>query len=347
MGQHRDQCPKLPLSCPNDCGLTDIIRSEMNEHLKKCPMQKTPCTYHNIGCKAMLASQDQDEHEEACMKEHFQLMAAELVLAKEKLADTKLKVNRTNQFTQQIRNELMEVKVKTNKAEQSTEKVTGELSSIKEELDIAKLKISKAEQNNENMQTEFEAGLLRMQKEFYQWKEMSCSVFCGMFPSLDWQNKLTLSSKLLEQCTIVAPVIIKIINVSEKIKNDIIFQSPPFNSHRSGYRVCLLVPLSGMNEHRGSQVSVSVSILSGPNDAKLSWPLRGQFIVTLLNQIKDSTHCVQTLDLDSVKVNTESSTARFVCNRLISHAELFAVSSTCKYLIEDTIYIQVQYLNKK
>ena len=69
MGQHRDQCPKLPLNCPNDCGLTDIIRSEMEEHLKKCPLQKTICKYHNIGCKAMLTSEDQDEHDEACMKE--------------------------------------------------------------------------------------------------------------------------------------------------------------------------------------------------------------------------------------------------------------------------------------
>ena len=60
MGQHRDQCPKLPLSCPNDCGLTDIMRSEMDEHLNKCPLQKTICKYHNIGCKAMLTGEDQD-----------------------------------------------------------------------------------------------------------------------------------------------------------------------------------------------------------------------------------------------------------------------------------------------
>ena len=106
MGQHRDQCRKLPLSCPNDCGLTDIIRSEMEEHLKKCPLQKTICKYHNIGCKAMLTSEDQDEHDEACMKEHFQLMSKELVVAKEELMDAKLRMNRTKQITEQVRNEL-------------------------------------------------------------------------------------------------------------------------------------------------------------------------------------------------------------------------------------------------
>ena len=198
-GLHRDQCPKLPLSCPNDCGLTDIMRSEMDDHLKKCPLQKTVCMYHNIGCKAMVTSEDQDTHDEACMNEHLQLMATELALDKEELADTKLRVNKANQFMQQVRNELMEVKVETNKAEQSIEKVTDELSSIEEEIDIVKLKFSKAEQNNASIRTEFEARLLRFQKEFYQWKEVSCPVFCGMFPSFDWQNKLKLSSKLLEQ----------------------------------------------------------------------------------------------------------------------------------------------------
>ena len=345
--QHLYQCPKLPQSCPNDCGIIDIIRSQMDEHLKKCPLQKTACTYQNIGCKVMLSSQNQDEHDEACMKEHLQLMTMELVLAKEELVDTKLRLNRANQFTDEVRNEVMEVKVKSSRAEESLEKMRDELSSIKGEVDIAKLKISKAEQNTENMQAEFEAGLLRIQKEFHQWRKASCSVFCGIFPSLDWQNKLTFSSMLLDQCIMVAPVIIKITEVSEKIKNGKIFQSPPFNSHHSGYRVCLLVTLNGMNEHRGSQVSASISILSGPDDAKLSWPLRGQFIVSLLNQVKNSAHRVQTLGLDSMRVNKESSTARFVCNRLISHTELFAATSTCKYLVDDTMYIQVQYLSKK
>ena len=105
--------------------------------------------------------------------------------------------------------------------------------------------------------------------------------------------------------------------------------------------------LNGVDEHRGSQVSASVSILSGPDDAKLSWPLRGQFTVSLLNQVKNSAHRAQTLGLDSVRVNKESSTARFVCNRLISHTELFAAASTCKYLVDDTMYIQVQYMSKK
>lgn len=45
----------------------------------------------------------QDKHDEAYMKEHFQLMINELLLSKE---DVKLKVNRAEQITEQIRDEL-------------------------------------------------------------------------------------------------------------------------------------------------------------------------------------------------------------------------------------------------
>ena len=177
MGQHRDQCPKLPLNCPNDCGLTDIMRSEMDEHLKKCPLQKTICKYHNIGCKAMLTGEDQDEHDEACMKEHFQLMSNELVIANGELANAKLRLNEVERITEQVRNDLMDVTQKVTNAEQSIEKMTDEFSHTKEELVIA---ISKAEQNTDNMQKDFETRMLKIQEEFYQWKKclVRFSVLC-------------------------------------------------------------------------------------------------------------------------------------------------------------------------
>ena len=128
----------------------------MEEHLKKCPLQKTICKYHNIGCKAMLTSEDQDEHDEACMKEHFQLMSKELVVAKEELMDAKLKMNRAEQFAEQLRNELTDVTVKASNAEQSLEKITDDLSCTKEELVIAKTKISKAEQTSASIQKELQ-----------------------------------------------------------------------------------------------------------------------------------------------------------------------------------------------
>ena len=89
---------------------------------------------------------------------------------------------------------------------------------------------------------------------------------------------------LPEQSDIVAPVIVKVTSVSGMIKNDITFQSTPFFIHNFGYVACLLVTPNGMDHCKGSKLSVSISILNGPNDEKLIWPLKWQFTVILPNQ---------------------------------------------------------------
>ena len=123
--------------------------------------------------------------------------------------------------------------------------------------------------------------MLKIQEEFYQWREVSCSAF-SRSPFLDWQTKLIISSLLLEQriSDVVAPVIVKIANILEKIKNDSTFYSPPFYTHCFGYRACLLVTPNGIKECKNNQITVGICILKGPNDAKLSWPFRGRFTIT-------------------------------------------------------------------
>ena len=86
-----------------------------------------------------------------------------------------------------------------------------------------------------------------------------------------------------------------------------------------------------MDEYKGSAFSVGISVLSSPNDAKLSWPFRGQFTVTLLNQVKNNNHHFMTLG---------------VCKEFISHKDLFEVSSTRRYQADGIVYMQVQYLDK-
>ena len=356
-GEHRNVCLKLPLSCPNECGITNVIRSELIEHLKTCPLQKITCKYHNIGCKVMLRSGDEDEHDEACMKKHLQLMSEQLVAAKEEIANANLRVNRAEQIAEQVgeklavtKEELLDAKLKASRAEENAKKVTDELSLTKDDLVIAKQKINKTELTTEQLQKDFETRMLKLQEEFYQWKEVSCSAFCGLLPSLDWPTKLTVSSMLLEQCNIVAPAIVRIANVSEKIKNNVTFQSATFYTHYFGYRVCLMVTPNGIKEYQGSHVSLGVSILTGPNDARLNWPLRGQFTVTLLNQVKNSNHFLTSgIRPGCMTTNTDMSNLNvaFLRKNFISHKELFAPSYVHKYCVTDTMYMQVQFSEKK
>ena len=332
-GEHKNVCLKLPLSCPNECGITDVLRSELNEHLKTCPLQKITCKYHDIGCKVMLRSGDEDEHNEAYVKEHLQLMSKQMVAAKEEIANANMRVNRAEQIAEQVREklvstneELSDAKLKASKAEENAKKVTDELSLTKDELVIAKQTMTKIELNTEQMQKDFETRMLKIQEEFHQWKEVSCSAFCGLLPSLDWPTKLTVSSMLLEQCNIVAPAIVRIKSVSEKIKNNETFQSAAFYTHYFGYRVCLVMTPNGIGDRQGSHVSLGISVLTDPNDARLSWPLKGQFTITLLNQAKNSNHYLTPGIRPSFKTtNSEMSNLNiaFLSKNFISYRELF------------------------
>ena len=198
------------------------------------------------------------------------------------------------------------------------------------------------------MQKEFVVRILKIQEEFHQWKDISCSVFLGMLPSLKWQAKLRVSSMLLEQSNIVAPVIIRITGVSEKMKSNETFQSPAFYTHCFGYRVCLLVKLNGVYECEGAQVSIAISVLSGENDEKLNWPLEGEFTVSLLNHIRNNNHHFLTLQKSMETITMPSSfTTRYVCEDFICHRESLTVSSVRKFIVHDIIYMQVHYLEQK
>ena len=86
-GQHKDECPKLPLPCPNKCEIGNIPREDMEAHRKECPLEMIQCEYHSVGCKRVkLARKDQEKHDNENVKEH-------LMMTKNKLANTSVQLD--------------------------------------------------------------------------------------------------------------------------------------------------------------------------------------------------------------------------------------------------------------
>ena len=42
-GEHKEQCPKLPIACPNKCEADNIPREDIDEHRKMCPLEEVTC----------------------------------------------------------------------------------------------------------------------------------------------------------------------------------------------------------------------------------------------------------------------------------------------------------------
>ena len=90
-GQHKEECPKLPLPCPNKCEVGSVPREDMETHLTSCHSELTQCEYHNVGCKIMMARKDQEKHIKEKMEEHLMMTQAKLVEFEGKLSTVKLK----------------------------------------------------------------------------------------------------------------------------------------------------------------------------------------------------------------------------------------------------------------
>ena len=76
---HYDECPKVEISCPNDCAISGLLRSQLQEHLKQCPLQIVSCDYANAGCTQRMARKDIEVHKVTAMSQHLNLVNKKLV----------------------------------------------------------------------------------------------------------------------------------------------------------------------------------------------------------------------------------------------------------------------------
>ena len=47
-GPHKEECPKLPLPCPNKCEVGSVSREDMVAHRKECPLEMIQCEYYSV-----------------------------------------------------------------------------------------------------------------------------------------------------------------------------------------------------------------------------------------------------------------------------------------------------------
>ena len=93
-GQHKEECPKLPLPCPNECEVRSVPREDMEAHRKECPLEMIKCEYYNVGCKRVkLARKDLEEHDNEKLKEHLMMTKNQLDVALKQINTLAVLVN--------------------------------------------------------------------------------------------------------------------------------------------------------------------------------------------------------------------------------------------------------------
>ena len=80
-GEHKEQCPKLPLPCPNKCEVGSVPREDMEAHRKECPLEMVQCEYHNVGCEERMMRKELEVHKKEYMEKHLSLTTLQLTYA--------------------------------------------------------------------------------------------------------------------------------------------------------------------------------------------------------------------------------------------------------------------------
>ena len=81
---HYAECPKYPVTCPNECRRDPFERQEIEDHLKDdCPLTKVSCPLHYAGCEVELPHKDMPEHMKDTVTHLTLLASVTLSLMKE------------------------------------------------------------------------------------------------------------------------------------------------------------------------------------------------------------------------------------------------------------------------
>ena len=112
-GQHKEECPKFPMNCPNDCEIGSIPREDIVTHRLKCPLEVIECTYYSIGCRNTMARKDWYKHEKEKMEEHLHLTSNKLTEYQTKIDELESEVKQNKALLELLFGEwAMELNIK-------------------------------------------------------------------------------------------------------------------------------------------------------------------------------------------------------------------------------------------
>ncbi|XP_035671213.1 TNF receptor-associated factor 3-like [Branchiostoma floridae] len=377
MQDHLAQCPRAMASCPNGCGLTDVTREQVDQHLlEDCPLVEVECSYSGSGCSFKGQRGQLEEHNALSMAEHMGMLTASLA--------------RLELSYSESRRELQEVSNQRDLLQNTVEQQVTEITSLKQKVDKQDTKIGALQKmvaNQTDKLTKFEEDLTSAAKKVDvedQKKDLVAvketmkitenrltmletrgsgggGLFSGVAGEVETQlasqdrqlgihdvrlAEMDLRFQILETASFDGTLLWKIKDYTRR-KHDattgrtLSLYSQPFYTSRNGYKMCARVYLNGDGMGKGTHMSLFFVVMRGDYDALLPWPFRQKVTLMLLDQDQGRRHLSDTFRPDPTSSSFKRPTSDM---NIASGCPLFvsqAVVEGSPYLKDDTIFIKV------
>ncbi|KAK5637735.1 hypothetical protein RI129_000084, partial [Pyrocoelia pectoralis] len=90
MATHHVKCGRVPVVCPNRCEITDLIREDMELHLKdQCTISLLNCSFKEAGCRFKGPRYLMDKHLEENSSQHLSLVCTLVTKQQHQIASLK------------------------------------------------------------------------------------------------------------------------------------------------------------------------------------------------------------------------------------------------------------------
>jgi len=278
-GEHMDQCPKLPLPCPNNCQDILIVREAMADHRAVCPLERVKCEYHQMGCDVAVLRRDMADHNTRMMAKHLDL------------------------------------------SKQCILKIANKYAMVKNSLKQASTKLAE--------------------------KDRLLNDTLAVMEYNQWPLKISSEASHSSYGVHTLPLVIRVTQIEKKERRAQDWYSNGFLTEVGGYKLRLVVDVSGP---RGTHMAVYTQLMTGPNDDSLTWPMRGKFVVKLLNQVSDNEHYSKSWLYNNStprhatdQVDNGNRAKFWGARSFVSKGRLHRTSTTCQYLDNNCVYFKVFY----
>jgi len=367
-GEHKEQCPKLPLPCPNKCEVGSVPREDIEAHRKECPLEEAECV---IGCGKVLQQQYLASHiETECPRReavcsHCQITGEYWFINEKHIGECpkfplpcpnacevgSVPCEDMEAHRKECPLEMVQCKyhnvgceermMRKRKRNHEEEKMKEHLSLTTTSLFVTNQKLDTALKHIDTLMIALNQTITAQEQTLY------LNDVTPEISEAQYLVKLMAKSAMSKYGDQVCPVIMNVTKFNQKLQDNGIWFSDPFFTHDEGYKMILKAYPSGCGDGKGTHLSVFLCIIKGPYDDKLTWPMKEKFKVKLLNQTGDCDHHVRLISYRNCipekhsRVTDGIMASSWGVRRFISHTDLYEVTPTCQYLKDNCIFLQV------
>lgn len=294
---HLQTCKRFPIVCK--CG-KEVERSSKNEHSRVCPLTKLKCPFNIVGCSVEVLNRDLTKHFESALTSHLDMVAKRGRHVNDVVKQVKQSMlSNTAKRMAIVDSEIVELLKDITASEEKAKSLSKLLTELEGE-------ILYAEAEGKTSKGAFEADIAAKEMRANGLTQRASNLQLGLkvkklgpsVPRYPAYPVLPRPTQPMGSTVFIAPITFQIPNFTERVANDELWLSPPFYTHRGGYKFCLKVFCNGDNQGHSKWLSIYAQMIKGENDDKLHWPFSGKLTIKIPNKLKNTHHQVKTIAFD-------------------------------------------------